>query len=246
MIKKLVKKVARKLGIELSRFTPQTSDTARIQRILHHYQIDLVLDIGANIGQYSMLLRDLGYQGRIVSFEPLSSAYSTLTVVSSKDPLWKIAPRLAIGNVDRESVQINIAGNSQSSSILPMLNSHLNVAPNSAYTSSEMVPMKRLDTISEYYIDEDVKSIFLKIDTQGFETQVLEGASAILAKVEFIQIELSLIPLYEGEKLYNDMIALMYHLGYEVYAIIPGFTDPLTGRLLQMDGIFKKNESMFA
>ncbi|MFY7886822.1 MAG: FkbM family methyltransferase, partial [Dolichospermum sp.] len=98
MLKKTIKKLARSLGVDLKRYNVQTSEAAKMQRLLAYHNIDLVFDVGANIGQYAKLLRELGYSGRIVSFEPLSSAYSQLKAVSEKDPLWEIAPQTAIGN----------------------------------------------------------------------------------------------------------------------------------------------------
>lgn len=239
MIKKTIKKLSRSLGIDLKRYNIQTSEAAKMQRLLAYHNIDLVFDVGANIGQYAKLLRELGYSGRIVSFEPLSSAYSQLKAVSKKDPLWEIAPQAAIGNQEGEIV-INIAGNSYSSSALPMLDAHLESAPESAYSGSETVKLSRLDTIAKDYIKSETKSIFLKIDVQGLEKQVLEGATAILPLVKGIKLELSLVPLYEGQVLFQEMIDIVEKLGYELYGIEPGFTAEKTGRMLQMDGIFFK------
>ena len=239
MIKKTIKKLSRSLGIDLKRYNIQTSEAAKMQRLLAYHNIDLVFDVGANIGQYAKLLRELGYSGRIVSFEPLSSAYSQLKAVSEKDPLWEIAPQAAIGNQEGEII-INIAGNSQSSSALPMLDAHLESAPESAYSGSETVKLSRLDTLAKDYIKSETKSIFLKIDVQGLEKQVLEGATAILPLVKGIKLELSLVPLYEGQVLFKEMIDIIEKLGYELYGIEPGFTAEKTGRMLQMDGIFFK------
>jgi FkbM family methyltransferase len=239
MIKKTIKKLSRSLGVDLKRYNVQTSEAAKMQRLLAYNNIDLVFDVGANIGQYAKLLRELGYSGRIVSFEPLSSAYSRLKAVSEKDPLWEIAPQAAIGNQEGEII-INIAGNSQSSSALPMLDAHLESAPESAYSGSETVKLSRLDTIAKDYIKSETKSIFLKIDVQGLEKQVLEGATAILPLVKGIKLELSLVPLYEGQVLFKEMIDIVEKLGYELYGIEPGFTAEKTGRMLQMDGIFFK------
>jgi len=239
MLKKPIKQLARSLGIDLKRYNVQTSEAAKMQRLLAYHNIDLVFDVGANIGQYAKLLRELGYSGRIVSFEPLSSAYSQLKAVSKKDPLWEIAPQAAIGNQEGEIV-INIAGNSYSSSALPMLDAHLESAPESAYSGSETVKLSRLDTIAKDYIKSETKSIFLKIDVQGLEKQVLEGATAILPLVKGIKLELSLVPLYEGQVLFKEMIDIVEKLGYELYGIEPGFTAEKTGRMLQMDGIFFK------
>lgn len=239
MLKKTIKKLARSLGVDLKRYNVQTSEAAKMQRLLAYHNIDLVFDVGANIGQYAKLLRELGYSGRIVSFEPLSSAYSQLKAVSEKDPLWEIAPQTAIGNQEGE-ITINIAGNSQSSSALPMLDAHLESAPESAYSGSETVKLSRLDTLAKDYIKSETKSIFLKIDVQGLEKQVLEGATAILPLVKGIKLELSLVPLYEGQVLFKEMIDIVEKLGYELYGIEPGFTAEKTGRMLQMDGIFFK------
>ncbi len=239
MLKKTIKKLARSLGVDLKRYNVQTSEAAKMQRLLAYHNIDLVFDVGANIGQYAKLLRELGYSGRIVSFEPLSSAYSQLKAVSEKDPLWEIAPQTAIGNQEGEIV-INIAGNSYSSSALPMLDAHLESAPESAYSGSETVKLSRLDTLAKDYIKSETKSIFLKIDVQGLEKQVLEGATAILPLVKGIKLELSLVPLYEGQVLFKEMIDIIEKLGYELYGIEPGFTAEKTGRMLQMDGIFFK------
>jgi FkbM family methyltransferase len=159
--------------------------------------------------------------------------------MSQKDPLWEIAPMTAIGDREGE-ITINIAGNSQSSSVLQMLDAHVKAAPESAYCGSEIVKLSRLDTLAKKYINSDQQSIFLKIDVQGFERQVLEGAAQILPLVKGIQVELSLVPLYRDQLLFEEMLETLRKLGYDLYAVIPGFIDKETGRLLQMDGIFFK------
>ena len=238
MFKKLIKNQANKIGWEIRRYHPAISEIPRMYQSLVYHKIDLVLDVGANVGQYGMLLRRLGYSDRIVSFEPLSSAYSQLKAASNKDSLWSVAPRSAIGN-ENSQITINISANSKSSSVLNILDSHVNAASNSAYIDSEKVKLNRLDTIALDYL-EDANSVFLKIDVQGFEKQVLEGATDILPRIKGIQTEMSLIPLYQGQLLYRDTIELLDKLGYELYSVIPGLADPQTGRLLQMDGIFFK------
>jgi FkbM family methyltransferase len=238
-MKKLIKKIARQFGIEISRYTPANSDMAKIQTMLSLNKIDLVLDVGANTGQYAQSIRLGGYKEKIVSFEPLSSAYNELTHISKNDPHWIIAPRMAIGKQEAETA-INISDNSVSSSIMPMLKKHLNAAPESHYIGTEKTTVSRLDAVAPEYIYES-KSIYLKIDTQGFEEQVLDGANGIMQKIKCMQIELSLVPLYEGQLLFIDMIKKLTILGYDLHGILPGFTDKKTGRLLQMDGIFFRN-----
>jgi len=132
LIKKTIKKLFRKLGFDLIRYNPASSYNARILKFFSICKIDTVLDIGANIGQFAMGLRDSGYNGRIISFEPLSEAYSHLSINSKNDSKWIIAPRMAIGNGEGKKT-INISGNSYSSSILKMTGTHIKGAPDSAY-----------------------------------------------------------------------------------------------------------------
>jgi FkbM family methyltransferase len=240
MLKKILKKLFINLGIEVKRYNLNTSQAALVETFLKYHHIDLIFDVGANCGQYASFLRDCGYEGKIVSFEPLSSAYSQLLTLSKKDYLWEIAPRCALG--DQEGlIIINIAGNSQSSSVLSMLDYHLLAAPESAYCGFEIVQLSQLDTLAKNYITEGTQSIFLKIDVQGFEKQVIEGAFQILPLVKGIQIEMSLVPLYDQQILFEDMLDFMRQIGYELHTIIPNFIDKKTGRLLQMDGIFFKS-----
>ncbi|PSB32746.1 FkbM family methyltransferase [Chlorogloea sp. CCALA 695] len=239
MFKDNLRKVIKFLGFEFRRYAPSASETARLQHFLNYHNIDLVLDVGANIGQYAKYLRNLGYCKKIVSFEPLSTAYSQLQTMSSKDPLWDIAPRSAIGNKE-DKIRINISANGVSSSILDMLEYHATAAPESTYCDAEIVNLSRLDNIAKKYIAKNINSIFLKIDVQGFEKQVIEGATQILPIINGIQMELSLVPLYNNQVLFKEMIEFMEALDYEIHAFIPGFTDPKTGRLLQLDGIFFK------
>jgi len=224
-------------GIEVHRRTIHNSAELRLAHLLREAGIDLVLDVGANAGQYAAGLRLFGYAGRIVSFEPLSSAHEQLSCAARRGG-WEVAPRMAIGDVDRE-ISIHLAGNSVSSSILDMLPTHESAAPGSAYVSSETVPMRRLDGVAGDYLA-GARSVLLKIDTQGYEDRVLTGAAGILDRVAAIQTELSLIPLYAGQPLFDDMRRRIEAIGFELYAVFPGFVDERTGRTLQLDGFFRR------
>jgi len=236
MIKKTIKKLIRYLGFDLIKYAPALSTNARILKFFSTYKIDTVLDVGANTGQYALWLRGSGYKGRIISFEPLSKAYSHLVTNSKKDSNWVIAPRMALGNEEGEKF-INIAGNYVSSSILKMSDIHIKAAPESANIGSEKIQINKLDNIIKTFIKAN-NNIFLKIDVQGYELQVLEGASKILPKIKGMQIEFSLVPLYEGQSFFLDMLDYIINLGFELYDILPVFSDKKSGRLLQFDGFF--------
>jgi hypothetical protein len=143
---------------------------------------------------------------------------------------------MALG-AEAGEVQIHVAGNSTSSSILDMLERHERSAPESAYVGSEQVTVHRLDDVRHPFL-EQARTPFLKIDTQGYEAQVLQGAAASLPRICGIQIELSLVPLYAGQTLYREMIDHLVSSGFDLWGIKPGFMDMKSGRLLQFDGLF--------
>jgi len=203
---------------------------------LRQFKIDLVLDVGANTGQFASQVRQGGYTGKIVSFEPLSRAHGELVSSSAADPMWEAHPRCALGDHNGE-IEINIAGNSFSSSILPMLESHRSAAPESAYEGKESAPIKTLDTVAGQYL-KDAQAPFLKIDTQGFEWLVLDGARDTLPQIKGILVELSLVPLYEGQHLWREVIDRLEAEGFTLWAFTPGFSDQASGRSLQVDGVF--------
>jgi FkbM family methyltransferase len=235
-MKKIVRKVFHSLGLNLHRLTPASNPCAQLLAALNHVQADVVFDVGANIGQFAQELRSAGFSGEIVSFEPLSSAHVVLNKAAQADAKWKIHPRAAVGDQDGE-IEINIAGNSVSSSVLPMLNAHLSAAVGSAYVASERTTLTRLDSVAPSYLSVHARP-FIKIDTQGFESQVLDGGAETLKRAHGVLLELSLVPLYEGQTLWLEMIQRMADQGFTLWAIQKGFTDPRTGRSLQVDGIF--------
>jgi hypothetical protein len=132
---------------------------------------------------------------------------------------------------------INVSENSVSSSILPMLNSHREAAPQSSYVMKENTPIFKLDSILPQKI-EGFNSILLKIDTQGFEWKVLDGAINVLPQIKAVQMELSLIHLYEGQHLWLECIARLKNSGFSLWSLQPAFTDHKTGQTLQFDGLF--------
>lgn len=204
--------------------------------MLAHHGVDLVLDVGANTGQFVKSLRSAGYKQRLISFEPLSVAHAELMLASRSDALWEIAPRGAIGDHDGE-VEMNVAGNSVSSSALDMLDSHASAAPDSVYIGIERAPLSRLDTIALDCIKPGTRP-FIKIDTQGYEDRVLDGATELLALTKGLHLELSFVPLYEGQKLFDELVKRLQALGFSIWSIYPGFCEPCSGRMLQVDATF--------
>lgn len=240
-VKQWIKKLLRAMGYNISQYSATSHPLARRKALIEAYNVDLILDIGANTGQFAEEMRgEIGYSGNIISFEPQSREFKILKGKTDNDNKWK-AINCAIGDTE-EQLKINIAGNSYSSSLLDMLESHEKSAPESKYTGVEVVDVKTLDNIiSELAIKED--NIYLKIDTQGFESRVIKGAARSLSCIDTIQLEMSLVPLYKDELLFNDMSSLLYSKGYVLVALEPGFSDKKSGQMLQVDGIFHRPKS---
>jgi FkbM family methyltransferase len=226
----------RRGGWDLTRFSPLNSEWSQLSRQLSVHDATVVFDVGANVGQFARNLRDAGFRGRIVSFEASAFAHSKLAQEARNDPGWIVAPRMAIGNYDGKAT-INISANSVSSSLLPILAAHLTAEPASRYVDSEEVEMRQLDTVASQYCKLGEPS-FLKIDVQGFEYQVLQGAQRFLDQICGIRLEMSLVPLYGGEQLFDSTLKRLQELGFALWSLVPGFVDSNSGRLLQVDGIF--------
>jgi FkbM family methyltransferase len=233
----LLVRALRVAGYALMRREHLSLSSDRRARMLAARGIDLVIDVGANTGQYGHAMRKLGYGGRIASFEPMRGAYGALSRAAELDGKWQTYA-FALGDEDSLH-EIHISQNSVSSSLLPMLSEHEKFAPRSRYISSERIEVRRLDGIFRD-VRQDAQHVWLKIDVQGFEDRVLRGAVASLNDIEFIQIELSLRPLYEGQKTYRDVAAQIEKHGFTLVGVEPGFLDAGTGEMLQMDGIFRR------
>lgn len=208
------------------------------QDLLRLYDIDLIIDVGADVGNYGSQMRSLKYKNKILSFEPILSSYKHLLKKKSKDSLW-FAENIALGDVNEERI-FHIANNDgRSSSLREMLSAHVEAAPHAAIVRQEKVQVRRLDDLS-YPVLHDAKRVFMKIDTQGYEMEVLKGSENYLQKITGVQVEMSFMPLYKDQALFFELFQYLNGHGYQLCSLENGFTNPATGQLLQCDGIFFK------
>ncbi len=235
MFSHTAKKYLRTQGLRIQQYP--NGEHLKIASLLQRNKIDLVLDVGANEGQYAGYLRSIGYAGKIVSFEPLQDAFTILQQKANNVPGWTCY-QLALGNTPGESL-INVSANSQSSSILNMNAAHLDAAPDAGYSHQQAIKIETLDIIFQTIVGES-KNILLKLDVQGYEKFVLAGAVESLKKIKGIQLEMSFHQLYDGEMLYQEMMELMEKNDFTLCALKNGFHDVASGRLLQADGFFFK------
>ena len=203
--------------------------------LLEHFSIDRILDVGANEGQYARRMRALGYRGALVSFEPVAASFSILAGRSARDPRWA-AVRAALGERDGETV-MHVSEMSVYSSILQRSERLELRHPGSVATREETVPMRRLDSVFSQYVRPDDR-VLLKIDTQGYERAVLEGAADSLSNVTGVQLELSFEPLYEGETSASRMLEYLAARGFTLMSLEPLSDNLRAGELLQGDGLF--------
>ena len=237
-IKNVLDNFTNPLGIEIVRHFGKELGLKQVYTVFKEQKIDLLLDIGANTGQYAMSMFKTGYKGRIVSFEPLPDAYLELKKNKSKYPGWELFERSAIGDTTGTTM-INVSANSHSSSILPINETHLAAAPSAKYIGQVETPIFTLDSIFNKISPANDK-ICLKIDTQGFEDKVLAGATASLQKISLIQLELSLLPLYNGSKTIEWMIPYLKDRGFAPLFFLPGYIERETEKIQQLEALFIK------
>ena len=225
------------IGLDVS-FADTVISERNVLRSLFRTQIlNFVVDVGANTGQYGLLIRSCGYQGPIISFEPLAAAHAELIARATPDQHWTVADRVALG-AGAAKATINVASNSVSSSLLDMSIRHLDAAPLSSYVGTEAINVVALDECIERYVGAR-KGGLLKIDTQGYEMEVLRGAHRFLSdKIDIVQTELSLVELYAGQPLMLEVCNFLKQYNFNLRHIIPGLKDPAGGNLLQLDGVF--------
>lgn len=218
------------------------NDLKRRLKIIDKCGIDLLFDVGANVGQYATKMRNIGYNKQIVSFEPLKPDFEILKLKANRDKNWT-ANNYALGDEDSTGF-INISGKSDNSSILNMMPKHSESNERLGYIGKQEIQIKKIDTIFNSFVQPG-QNVMLKIDTQGYEKNVIDGARESLAKISVLQVEMSIVPLYENEMLYKEMITYLENLGFQLYSIENGHYNRETGQLLQVDGIFvnRKNEN---
>jgi FkbM family methyltransferase len=235
----LLQRLARRLGYDLTLRRKARPHEAQLVAMLARFEISCVLDVGANVGQYALMLREWGFADRIISFEPLAAAHAVLAERAAADPRWEVAPRMAIGDREGE-VELEVSAESDMSSILPQSEMLRRISPSSAVLRHERVPIARLESAAQPYLAPEDR-IFLKIDTQGFEPQVLAGAGSLMARLCGLQLEMSLVPCYEGEVGFRTMLDRLAAAGFVPYLFIPGYFERKLGRQLQLDGVFMRD-----
>ncbi|MCY4238018.1 MAG: FkbM family methyltransferase [Rhodospirillaceae bacterium] len=217
---------------------PKKSHWDNLVTIFNHFGITTVLDVGGHKGEYGSYLRRAGWRGRLVSFEPQSAIHRSLERQATSDGAWQVASQMAIGDHDGE-ITINISAETDMSSALPLADSAMRFTPTSKMTGCETVVLRTLASVFDDYVAPD-DTAFVKVDAQGLEPAVLDGAGGVMHRIAGWQLEMSIEPIYDGEADWRAMLNRMEALGYAAHLFIPGYFSRHIARQLQIDGVFMR------
>lgn len=195
--------------------------------------IDAVLDVGANAGQYVGWLREYGYSGRVVSIEPIEHVFAEMQRRLASDKNWT-GIRAAVGAVEGD-LDLLVSESTSLTSALPATPALRAGIPTVTPTARITAPLTTVDVLVE---QQNLLSapLLLKLDVQGFEHAVLDGAEATLGRLAMIEVEMALVPLYESGSTIHDLLPRLHDLGFEVVSIGKGgFTDATTGQVFDID-----------
>ena len=223
----------------------QSSHIAELLRLL---AVDCVLDVGANIGQYHEFLRlHVGYTGELVSLEPIDEMYRGLVEASRSDPAWHVH-RLALGDSDM-TMTINVTHERTLSSLLPRNEAALRTMGYQKYlretrlAATEEVSVRRLDRVLGDIVPRPDARIFLKSDTQGYDMNVIRGATGCLDALLAIQVELSVRHVYTGSTPYLAALAELEALGFELTGVFPVQRDSSL-RVVNLDCVMVRRQEV--
>jgi FkbM family methyltransferase len=208
-----------RFGLDLIRYPAGTSYGVDFYELTVSQKADAVVDVGANTGQFSAMLRARGFGGLLVCFEPASESFAALANRARGDRLWRVE-QLALGDRDG-AAELTVTTSSNLSSLLPTsAYGELHFGSEIAAQQAEHVPVRRLDETLPGIIG-DASRLMLKIDTQGFDQRVLDGAEQILDRVVGIQTEVAIRHYYEGAPSYLDRLHWLDERGFEPISFLP-------------------------
>ena len=204
---------------------------------------DCVLDVGANVGQFGKSLRDAGYDGRIVSFEPLPHLAERLDEHADRDPNWHVM-RYALGDEDTEAEMTVVAGRGSTSSLLPVSEFGASWSSRLSGVDTQSVPVRRLDgVLDEALAGLDEPRVFLKMDTQGYDLRTFAGAGDRIADIVGLQSEIAALPIYDHAPLMHEALATYTAAGFDPTGIFPVSRDKGTPRIIEFDVVMVRPEA---
>ncbi len=221
-----------KVGVWIGRPSDLSVDY-HVATLLKRHRADCVVDVGANVGQFATAIRRAGYRGHIISFEPVSEAFAELQDLSASDPDWTVR-RVAVGD-QAGALGLNVSEASNTSSFLDVKAEYVAGFPPARVRRTEQVPIATIDALLR---NAPYERIFLKTDTQGYDLKVLAGAGQTIARTIGVQIELSVVAIYDGMPNYVEALAALNEIGFALTGMyrVPSF------QIHEYDGVFIRHE----
>jgi len=228
--------IANIFGYQLKRKTKLYNAQNTIKSLIDLQQVDLVIDVGANIGQFASELRSTGYTGEIISFEPVVSTYLQLVENSKTDPLWKPI-NIGLGSKNEE-ISINTSSFSVFDSILKLNDFAVKNWESLEVESTELI---RISTLDQFVFENKLQDrrIFLKLDTQGYDLEAFRGASNSIHLIKAMQSEVSFVQIYEGMPNFRESLDTYLASGFQISAFFPISQQP-NGASIEMDCLLVK------
>ena len=238
-LKKVVRRSLRVFGFDIVPFPPVDSLAAHLLALFRQLAINCVFDIGAHVGEYGHFLREIGYRGHIISFEPIPGNFAVLEKHCARDPKWR-GLCLALGSHDGR-MRLNITHATEFSSFLtPSSLAHEEFEHRSEIERVEEVEVRRLDGIFQACVHPiPDPHVYLKMDTQGCDLNVLEGTGAHLADILALQSELSLRPMYLNMTGGFETLSRLNTMGFEVTGLFP-VSRSRDLRIIELDCVMRR------
>jgi FkbM family methyltransferase len=230
-IPQFLRRALRSTGFDVKRYAPLENPHLRRQKVLEAHGVELVIDGGANRGQYGQRLREYGFRGRVLSFEPGQRAFDELCANADRDPHWE-ARRVALGRSPGHA-ELLICANSVSSSLkAPTVVEGAN--SDRVVVGRETVEVVTLEAV---LTGERVttKACLVKLDVQGSEFEALEGAGPRLSDCDLLEIELAFFPQYEGQALALELLKWLSDRGFGIVGVAPNTLDRSSGHVVECD-----------
>lgn len=217
---KLHRRIAKVFGYELIKAKKNPSTNSHVINLINHYRIDLVIDVGANNGQFGRMIRNEGYKGEIHSFEPVNNTFEELSKSCINDSQW-FAYKIALSDSCGEE-EVNVMESSDLSSFLTANDFGKSKYEKIKVSYTETVEVSTLDIFLKTQIPNiKERRVFLKMDTQGYDIKVFKGAVASLSNIYCILSEISLISIYSGMPNYLDALKTYESSGFIVTGLYP-------------------------
>ncbi len=236
----VVRKIVRRFGYDLSPLKKTRDLDRQIVLGCQHHKIELIVDVGANHGQYVDRMRRAGWDAPILSIEPINSLNKKLAERAKRDTQWIVAPAMALSDSNGLGM-LECSAETDMSSLLPQTDLLKRLSPSSAVVERSEVRLCRFDQL-DLMISANDPRIFLKLDVQGYENTVLDGIGSRWPLIQGIQLEMALLPIYQGEMVWRKLVDRLEQAGFDLSIVLPGYFEPKLARQLQFDGVFFRRQ----